>query len=152
MCGSPGGWQVPTAAFVAGLPRDPERLFDRLRNDTDGHGRDPDQEVLVYAADALRSGLLPADLRAAIYRALTRLPSLKITERAATLDGRTGTALGVTAAGQRQEIVIDPETGVFIGERERLSEEMEGVRAGTMTGSSTVTYGIADQPWQRPGK
>ncbi|SDS35157.1 CU044_5270 family protein [Actinoplanes derwentensis] len=150
MCLSEGSWQVPTAVFIAGLPRDPEHLFDRLRSDTDGHGSDGDQEVLVYAADALRSGLLPADLRAAIYRALTRLSALKITERAATLDGHTGTALGVTGAGQRQEIVIDPETGVFIGERKRLSEETEGVKAGTMVGSSTVIYGIADEPWQRP--
>lgn len=30
----PGWWQVPTADFLAGLPRDPERLLQRLKVDT----------------------------------------------------------------------------------------------------------------------
>ncbi|MFB9334981.1 CU044_5270 family protein, partial [Actinoplanes octamycinicus] len=150
MCTAPGTWQVPTAAFLAGLPRDPERLFDRLRDDTDGHGRDPDQEVLVYAADALRSGLVPADLRSALYRALAHLPTLRITERFATLDGRTGTALGIDAAGEQQEIVIDPATGAFIGERTRRTEATGSLPAGTVIHSSSVTYGIAKQPWSPP--
>jgi hypothetical protein len=150
LCTAAGNWQGPTAAFVAGLPRDPRRLYDRLRADTTGHGQDPDQEVLVYAADALRSGLLPADVRAALYRALAYLPTLRITERAATLDGRAGTALGVTAAGQRQEIVIDPGTGAFIGERSRLTEDQDGLPAGTMLGWSTVRYAIVKKPWERP--
>ncbi|MBG0563846.1 CU044_5270 family protein [Actinoplanes aureus] len=152
LCNADGGWQSPTAKFIAGLPRDPRELYDRLRDDTDGRGQDPDQEVLVYVADALRSGRLPADLRAALYRALTHLPVLKITEQRATLDGRTGTALGVTAAGQQQEIIIDPVTGVFIGERHRFTEDMGGIPAGTVTGYTTVVYGIAAKPWQRPEK
>ncbi|MEU8239038.1 hypothetical protein AB0C07_12390 [Actinoplanes missouriensis] len=59
LCTAAGNWQGPTTRFIAGLPRDPRRLYDRLRTDAEGRGQDPDQEVLVYAADALRSGLLP---------------------------------------------------------------------------------------------
>ncbi|MFG1994264.1 CU044_5270 family protein [Actinoplanes sp. NPDC048988] len=149
-CAAPGNWQSPTAAFLAELPRDPRRLYDRLRTDTKGHGQDRDQEVLVYVTDALRSGLIPADLRAALYRALTYLPPLEISERRVTLDGRAGTALGITAAGKQQEIVIDPVTGAFIGERKRLTEDQDGVPAGTVVGSSTVRYAIVGKPWQRP--
>ncbi|GIM96156.1 CU044_5270 family protein [Paractinoplanes toevensis] len=141
-CDRPGNWQEPTASFVDDLTRDPRRLFDQLRRETDGHGRDPDQEVLVYAADALRSGLLPADLRAALYRALALLPALTITERTTTLDGHTGTALGIVAAGERREIVIDPVTGAFIGERTRLTADRDGIPAGTVVGSSSVTYRV----------
>lgn len=150
LCTAAGSWQQPTATFIAGLPRDPHRLYERLRADTEGRGQDRDQEVLVYVADALRDGLLPAGLRAALYRALTYLPTLEITERTATLDGRTGTALGIAAAGERQEIVIDPATGAFIGERQRLTEDRDGIAAGTTVGSSTVLYGIVRKPWQRP--
>jgi hypothetical protein len=150
LCTAAGNWQGPSATFIAELPRDPRRLHDRLRTDTKGHGQDPDQEVLVYAADALRSGLLPADLRAALYRALTYLPTLKITERTATLDGQTGTALGISAAGEQQEIIIDSATGAFIGERQRLTEDQDGIPAGTTIESSTVRYDIVNKPWQHP--
>ncbi|MEU4424109.1 CU044_5270 family protein [Actinoplanes sp. NPDC024001] len=150
LCTADGNWQSPSATFLAGLPRDPRKLYDRLRDDTEGHGRDPDQEVLVYVADALRSGLLPAGLRAALYRALTHLPTLQITEQVATLDGHTGTALGVSAAGIQEEIVIDPVTGAFIGERDRLTEDMAGIPAGTVIGFTTVRYAIVGKPWQRP--
>ncbi|WP_378031213.1 CU044_5270 family protein [Actinoplanes sp. GCM10030250] len=151
-CGAQGNWQQPTGMFVAALPRDPGALFERLRADTEGHGQDPDQEVLVYAADALRSGMLPAVVRAALYRALAYLPTLEITERRATLDGHTGTALGISAAGQRKEIVVDPVTGSFVGERTRLTEAMDGMAAGTVIGSSTVRYAVVDHPWERPAR
>ena len=150
MCTSNGSWQVPAAAFVAGLPRDPHQLFERLRDDTAGHGQDPDQEVLVYAADALHSGLIPADLRSALYRALAYLPALQLTERSTTLDGRTGTALGIAAGGQQLEIIIDPATGEFIGERTRWTTDTHGLPAGTVTQWSSVVYGIAASPWKRP--
>ena len=149
-CAAAGNWQTPGDTFTAELPRNPYRLYQRLRKDTAGHGNDADQEVLVYAADALRSGLLPADLRAALYRALTYLPTLTITERTATLDGRAGTALGIAAAGERQEIIIDPADGTFIGERTRLTADRDGIPAGTVTGSSSLQYGIAERAGEPP--
>jgi hypothetical protein len=113
-----GGWQQPTPAFLAGLPRDPAALYARLRADTKGHGRDPDAEVLVYATDALRTGLVPADVRAALYRAVAHLPGLKIVDHQANLDGRQGVALGMSdGGGGTQQIIFDPATGQFIGER-----------------------------------
>jgi hypothetical protein len=116
--GHGGGWQNPTPAFLAGLPRDPAVLYARLRADTKGHGRDPDAEVLVYVTDALRTGQVPADVRAALYRALTRLPGLKVVDHRANLDGRQGVALGTgDGGGGTQQIIIDPATGQFIGER-----------------------------------
>lgn len=55
-CTREGTWGDPTERFLAGLPRDPDALFDRLREDTRGRGQHPDGEVLVYVADVLRSG------------------------------------------------------------------------------------------------
>jgi hypothetical protein len=149
-CTGRGSWQVPTSAFIAELPRDPDRLFDLLRDATEDRGVDPDLEVLVYISDALRRGMLPADLRAALCRTLAKLPGLRITEKLATLDGRTGAALGIAAAGERTDIVIDPRTGDFIGERRVLTEEQAGVPAGTVVGSTTVRYDVVGAPWERP--
>lgn len=131
-----GGWQTPDPAFLASLPRDPAALYRRLSADAPDNGRG-DAEKLVYAADALRTGWLPADVRAALYRALARLPGLTITDETANLDGRRGIALGVKdPVGSIDEIIIDPGTGAFIGERETDPD-------GVVRGYTAVTLGVA---------
>ena len=142
-CPRAGSWQDPTPSFLAGLPRDPTQLYARLQADAPDNGRG-NAELLVYAADALRSGLVPADLRAALYRTLTRLDGVELTDRAANLDGRVGTAIGIDDGQFRQDIIIDPTTGAFIGEREILTGEYEGAPEGTTFSHTAVTTGVVD--------
>ena len=85
-------------------------------------------------ADLLRSGLVPADLRAALYRVLGKVPGLEITEQVANLDGKKGTAYGISDDGTRHDVIIDPATGQFIGERQITDEGFEGIPAGTVIG------------------
>lgn len=149
-CTSPGTWQTPDEEFLASLPRDTGALYDRLRADTNGRGPDPDLEMLVYTADVLRSGLVPADLRAALYRVLARLPSLVVTEEFANLDGVKGTAFGISADGQRHDIIVDQKTGQFIGERQVTEEGWGNVPAGTVTEYTSVTTAVAPGMGERP--
>ncbi|MFI7675229.1 CU044_5270 family protein [Actinophytocola sp. NPDC049390] len=137
------GWQNPSHEFLASLPRDATALYDRLRADTRGKGNDPDLEMVVYVADVLRSGMVPADLRAALYRALALVPTLEITEEVANLDGAKGTAYGVSAHGQRHDVIIDPRTGEFIGEREVTEDGNSLVPPNTVTSYTSVTTGVA---------
>ena len=44
------------------------------------HGSSVDGEVIVYVADVLRSGLVPADLRAALFQVLKAVPGADVTE------------------------------------------------------------------------
>lgn len=148
-CTVPGTWAKPTPEFLAGLPRDPQRLYDRLRKDAPQNSRG-DAELLVYVADALRSGLIPADLRAAMYRALGKLPGLEITDKLANLDGRSGIAYGMNDGTTRQEIIVDPDTGAFIGERETLARDTDGMAAGTVMSYSSVTSAVVDAMGVRP--
>lgn len=148
-CAEPGHWSHPTPEFLAGLPRDPDQLFKRLKTDAPANERG-DAEVLVYAADALRSGLIPADLRAALYRALGHLPALEITEQVANLDGRKGTAYGISDGNLRQEIIVDPATGEFIGERETAARDLDGLPAGVVMTYTSVTTAIVDTMGTRP--
>ncbi|CAL9591924.1 hypothetical protein SUDANB95_05213 [Actinosynnema sp. ALI-1.44] len=134
-----GGWQFPKPEFLAGLPTDPEQLYRRLSEDSGGG-----KQVLVYAADALRTGLVPAATRANLLRALAHLPGLDVTDDAADLDGRTGVALGVTEDGERQEIVLDPATGQVIGERKVSDSMFAGVPKGTVTAYSAITTAVVD--------
>ncbi|EID52565.1 CU044_5270 family protein [Saccharomonospora xinjiangensis] len=148
-CEEPAGWHNPTPEWQASLPKDPGALYERLRDDAPENSRG-DAELLVYAADALRSGVLGKEVRAALYEALTKVPGLEITEEEATLDGRVGTALGIEDGTQRQEIIIDPDTGEFIGERTVLSEGNGDLPEGTVLSHSSVTTAVVDDAGDRP--
>lgn len=140
-----GNWQFPKPEFLAGLPTDPERLYERLRADSGG-----DRQSLVYAADALRTGLVPAAARANLLRALTYLPGLDVTDRAADLDGQLGVALGISEDGERQEIILDPGTSEVIGER-RVSDSMfAGIPKGTVITYTSVTTAVVDGIGAKP--
>lgn len=112
-------WGAPNRELLASLPRDPVQLNDRLRNDAQRThvSFGPNLTLVEDVANLLRSGIVPADLRAALYRTLALTPGIEITERVANLDGLEGTAFGVTEDGQREEVIIDPTTGQFIGSR-----------------------------------
>ncbi|MBB5953478.1 hypothetical protein FHS29_000048 [Saccharothrix tamanrassetensis] len=135
-----GNWQFPGPEFVAGLPTDPARLYERLRTDSGGG-----KQVLVYAADALRTGLMPAAARANLLRALAHLPGLDVTDGAVDLDGNKGVALGISEGEERQEIILDPGTGEVIGERKVSDSMFAGVPKGTVTGYSSVTTAVVDR-------
>lgn len=143
LCPRTGSWQDPTPGFLAGLPRDPAQLYERLQADAPDNARGP-AELLVYAADALRTGLVPADLRGALYQALTRVDGIDLTDKAANLDGRVGTAIGIDDGQFRHDIIIDPVTGAFIGEREVLTDDYDGAAEGTVMNYSAVTTAVVD--------
>jgi hypothetical protein len=149
-CATPGSWQVPNEEFLASLPRDTQALYDRLRTDTEGRGQDPDLEMVVYVADVLRTGQVPADLRAALYRALAKVPNLEITEQVANLDGVEGTAFGISAKGMRHDVIVDPKTGQFIGERQVTEEGFENIPAGTVMEYTSVTTAVVAAMGVRP--
>jgi len=140
-----GNWQFPKPEFLSGLPTDPQRLYDRLERDSGG-GR----EALVYAADALRTGLMPAADRANLLRALAHLPGLDVTDGAVDLDGHTGVALGISEDGERQEIILDPANGEVIGERQVSDSMFFGLPKGTVTSYSSVTTAVVDGMGVKP--
>lgn len=142
-CTRPGGWQNPTPEWQAGLPADPDALYQRLRQDAPQNKRG-DTELLVSAADALRSGLITKDVRANLYKALAKIPGLQVTDEQANLDGRVGTALGMDDGTIREEIIVDPQTGQFIGERHVMTKDADGLKAGTVLEFTSVTTKVVD--------
>ncbi len=142
-CPRAGSWQDPTPGFLAGLPRDPAQLYSRLQADAPANDRGS-AELFVYAVDALRTGLVPADLRAALYQALTRIDGIELTDQAVNLDGRVGTAIGIDDGQFRHDIIIDPVTGTFIGEREVLTDDYDRAPDGTTMSYSAVRTAVVD--------
>jgi hypothetical protein len=100
---------------------------------------------LSAAVTVLRSGLVPADLRAALYRALALMPELKITDEVANLDGRVGMALGIAGSFARQDLIIDTATGQYIGDRVVTMNDGYYGPAGTTTHYSAVSTAVVDE-------
>jgi hypothetical protein len=150
--------RAPGGAFYGGsagaghpdlddLPRDPYRLLNHIYRVTLGAGPSPDTEALVFIADRLRIGTVPAELRAAMYEAAAMIPGVEFVENQAALNGRPGVAIGRVepAWGTRVDIIVDPDTGAFIGDREVLLESADGVPAGTALRWSEVTTTVVDE-------
>ena len=138
----------PMEEVIATAPRDPEKLlevvYDYQRNK--GRGDTPYEEAFGTISDTLSTGVIPADLRAALYQAAALIPGVTVTDREATLDGRTGISLGMKTPGHnsRKELIVDPATGQLIGEREILLEDSGGIPAGTATAWTAVTTSVVD--------
>ncbi|TRY19844.1 hypothetical protein FOJ82_02895 [Tessaracoccus rhinocerotis] len=111
----PGGWQQTSPAWLAALPRDHELLRERLYAES---AQGNDKSAFTYATDLLRSGLVPADLRASLFEVIASIPGTIVTEEVATVDSREGVAIGRIEDGEvKSEIIIDPEVGQVIAER-----------------------------------
>jgi hypothetical protein len=136
------GWQNPTSQWLATLPREPGALLDRIHRDSRGQGSDPDSEALVFIGDVLRSGLVPADLRAGLFRAAGLIAGVRIVNSAVNLDGRYGIAVG----RDDYQLIFDRDTYSFLGEQEVDSGGDPSVPDGTVLGSTAVTVRVADHP------
>jgi hypothetical protein len=101
---------------------------------------------------------LPAELRSALYQALTRLDGIKLTGEVTDLAGRRG--VGVTIGPLEEEqvprrtvMIFDPATGRLLGSRSVLAAEVPGwsLTPGTVMEEATfVEMSVVDSPTTRP--
>ncbi len=132
----PVSFRNPTPEYIAALPRDPRALYEKLRGEASGK---EDRSLLLMVTDGLDSGMYPADVRSAIFKALAFLPRLEIVDRTAVLDSRQGTALGITEGDTTTQIVVNPETGDYLGSRTVQARDAHGLKAGTVLGITAIT-------------
>lgn len=140
LCTADGNWEIPTQAWIAGLPTNADDMYDRLYDDAKGHGQSQESEMLVIATDALRTGLLPASVAATLYRAMAQIGGVAISSTAVNLDGQVGTGFTVDSPQLRDETIIDPKTGQFIGTRTTTlhDDSADHLPAGTVIGYTAV--------------
>ncbi|GAA1676478.1 hypothetical protein GCM10009745_19650 [Kribbella yunnanensis] len=116
-------WFTPTTDFLARQPRDPDALLAVLRQPAPAQESRrvplPADEVAFFRINAaLNSGIVPSDLRAALYQAARKIPGIKLLNDVTTVDGRHGRAVGYTTQQrQRWDIIISPSDGQSIGSR-----------------------------------
>ncbi|QIM19374.1 hypothetical protein G7066_13745 [Leucobacter coleopterorum] len=78
---------------------------------------------------------------------MAMIPGVTGTPNVANLDGVKGTAFGRSEpnrAGEYNEIIIDPTTGLVIGGRTLAGEGYKGVKAGDPVFTYAVTTRVVD--------
>jgi hypothetical protein len=158
--GFPPPFEDPEA--VAALPADPEALlrwaYEQARNVT-GAGLTEHGDVYAILNGVLRDQVLRPQLEAAILRAMKQVPG--VTVETVDVLGRPALALGQTEEWLREELLLDPETYAYLGERSTvvrdatISPEKAGNPEGRVTKGSQVVVtrlvrDVVDRPGQRP--
>jgi RNA polymerase sigma-70 factor (ECF subfamily) len=130
--------------WYATLPRDPQQLIARLDADFTGEGHGLDYRFSENYSEVLRSGLAPADIRAALFRGLADTPGMQVLGDVTTLDGRHGIAIG--PRGAEHAMVFDKRTGLYIGERatDPSFPDVPGLDAAKTTYLTSVTTEVVD--------
>jgi hypothetical protein len=142
-----GSWQSPTPEFLQHLPRDPDVLLEKLREDNPGSWFGP----FAAAVTALRTALVPAELRAAFFRALSALPGVRIGDGAVNVDGHSCVAIVHDAGRTCTELLLDPSDGQFAGERDTLRTDSRfGLPAGTVISTTAVRTAVVDAAGEVP--
>ncbi len=152
----PGGI-TPTGAFAgynngsestvdyAALPQSPQQLLQKIYEMNEAAL--PDDQALAWIVETLMHGTVPAEFRAVLYETAALIPGVTITEKQATLNGATGVAVGRVEPErkERQDLIIDPATGQFIGQRIVLLDGIgDYVPPGTVMASTAVTTSVVD--------
>ncbi|MFI5585486.1 CU044_5270 family protein [Amycolatopsis sp. NPDC051758] len=150
-CDDPADWDSP--AFYATLPHDPAQLYTKLQELTKGRGSTP-AAMFHFGTEILRAGQMPAELRAQWYRALAKIPGMTVLAAETNLDGRTGVALGLDDRHEIRQLIIDPATGGFIGERTVAGAEPSEawIKPGTELGASAITTAVAGRLGEVPAR
>ncbi|HEY1320736.1 MAG TPA: CU044_5270 family protein [Streptosporangiaceae bacterium] len=101
---------------------------------------------------------LPAELRSALYQALTRLDGIELTGEVSDLAGRRG--VGVTMGPLEEELmprrtvlIFDPASGRLLGSRSVLAADVPSrhlTRGTVMEESTMLEMSVVDSPSARP--
>jgi RNA polymerase sigma-70 factor (ECF subfamily) len=128
----------------ADQPRDPQALLAYFQKRYDNAPNGANAEIWTQITDELRTGQVPADLRAALYKTAALIPGIKYIGNDVTLDGRTGVAIGLENSHDREDIIVDPVTGLMIGERNVSLKAEFGIPAGTSSAWTSIMTTVVD--------
>ena len=130
-----GSWMNPTPEFYASVPRETAALRARLPR--------RDRMAFLKIADVLQEGLMPADLRAAMYRVLATIDGVTLLDdEVANLAGQEGVAFSYREVGAEayyEQVIIDPDTGRYIGERTVWEDD------GAVSWIGAMSYEVVDE-------
>jgi hypothetical protein len=130
------------------------------------------QDRAFKLIDVLLEGVLPAEVRAALYRVLPRIPGVTVVQGASDAAGRRGVALARAASIEssgssswlRLEIILDRDSYRYLGARYVVTRDHFTPNVGPRSKGSwsrkgqvlisraQVALAVVDAPCQRPGQ
>ena len=134
-------WSDPER--LRALPRDPVRLLKTLQDSdvTPIAGTGQAAKVIEAASEVLRSGAADPDLQAALFEALRLQDGITVQGRVTDLLGRDGVAIGARPAPadpMTEQLILDPDTGRYLGERDVELTRLGVIPAGTVSDQTAV--------------
>jgi hypothetical protein len=158
------------------VPTDPDGLLAAIYRLVEDHDcapipvGDTVEDRAFMLVDALLEGVLPPEVRAALYRALAKIPGVTVAQGATDAAGRRGVAFtrgaSIEVPGSsdwlRLEIILDNDTHRYLGTRyivtrdhflpQRPSGKGTRYRKGQVLASwAQLALAVVDAPCQRPG-
>jgi len=138
-------------AALAQLPTDPVQLLAQIRTQVAGRAGGADYAAFDQIGQLVHESIAPPDVAAALYRAVALIPGVEVVPDAVDAAGRHGVGVALISDGQRYEWIFDPDSYVFLGERDYLVQDTTLGPAGMLTGLSAVlARGVADEPGDEP--
>lgn len=137
---------MPLDEAISAVPRDPQDLLNLINKRSPSGEESGNARAFTAIANFLRAGAVPGELRASLYEAMVLIGGVDVTEQQATLDGRRGTAIGLTSpdTSSRQDIIVDTATGFLIGERTTTLTAFNDIPADTVTSWTAITTEVVD--------
>jgi hypothetical protein len=137
-----------------GLPTDAKAMRAWLYEGTDGPqkegGNTPDTTAFIKIGDTLREQYVPPASVSALFEAAATIGGTTVVKQV-DLAGRRGTAVSLTNASGRHDLIFDATSYKFLGERDVTGQADPAVPAGTVIGwTAQLTVAIVDKPGQLP--
>ncbi|MEV5823054.1 CU044_5270 family protein [Micromonospora haikouensis] len=104
---------TPAPAYLEGLPTDATTMLTYLRQMSGGTASD--EETFANVGALIRQGYLPAQSRAALYEAATKIPGVVASSTMTDAAGRSGIAVSLAGNIDRYDLIFEPKTYRFLG-------------------------------------
>ncbi|MFB4266830.1 CU044_5270 family protein [Nonomuraea sp. GTA35] len=120
-------------AYLSTLPADPAALRERLYR-LGGKGGDRDFSALDHARSMLTETYLPRAQRQALFEAIKTIPGVRVEQGVEDAAGREGVALAGPGGerGVESQLIFDPETFMYLGERQEVVAEGAAAPKGSI--------------------
>lgn len=136
--------------YHAGLPVTSSAMLAYLYRHSQGQNP-PDVQAFITAGDLIRESYLQPAALAAVLRAVAEIPGVTVTRHATNAAGQAGVGVQQTFRGISEQLIFNPRTYAFIGERQVVVSAGAGLPVGTVMDSTAIlAAGIVGHAGQFP--
>ncbi|MFF6982651.1 CU044_5270 family protein [Streptomyces sp. NPDC008343] len=138
---------------LATLPTDPVKMYDWQAEVGPAHsGQETHQAMFTLVGDLIRDAIMPPEQGAALFRAVARIPGVKVVENVVDAAGRRGGAItrDDPDSPTRDEWFFDAKTFEFLGEHSAATEDYSNINKGRTGNKAILERAVVDRAGQRP--